>query len=134
MAELQTFCRMQGGERHGVSLLFARFQQIEQGDQLRHGDQGFLVRFRFAVHPADEVLHVLPFGFRLARIKTIEQPGLIVDGAQQVMQYLVAGFFLGARLHAVDEIAKCDQVFVLARLQLTRQRGLKGRFEQADVA
>ena len=101
---------------------------------LCHGDHGLFIRLGFAIDPADKVLHVLPFRLGLARFVAVEQPGLVVDGREQVVHHFVTGFFLGASLHAVDEVAEGEQVFVLARLQLMHHRAVKCRLEQADVA
>ena len=72
VTELQSLGSVQCGKRYGIGFLVARFEQVEQRNQLRHRNHGLFICFGFAIHPAGEILHVLPFVFRLTRFVAVE--------------------------------------------------------------
>ena len=106
MAELQPLCRVQSCQLYRILLGLILVEHGKQCDCLCQFGQFFFFLIALLCYPFDKITDIGPLGLSLARVERIEQPRLIANRLDQIVEHRSGRFAIGAFLEAIDELAK----------------------------
>jgi hypothetical protein len=95
--EFQALGGVQGGELHRIARSSSSLSSMDISATVCVSSSRTCLFLALAPQPVDEVAHIGPARFRLARLELFEQPGFVADGAAGPSSTLPAGASLRAR-------------------------------------